>query len=144
MTPPGPAKVRPRGARRVGLSLAELTAAAAATADPILARELARLTAPPPPPEPPPAGLATPELLARLPGRLDLVMAAARRLCVEVGDEKPATLRTAELMARAVASRSVPAEALVDSWRQATGPRARHPGKVLVAAWKRAGAPGRT
>jgi hypothetical protein len=142
MTPPGPAKVRPRGARRIGLSLAELAAAAGATNDPILARELARLTAPAPPPEPPPAELATPELLARLPGRHDLVMAAARRLCVEVGDEKPATLRTAEVMARSVAGRSVPASALVNCWRQATGPRARHGGKVLVAAWRRAVAGG--
>jgi hypothetical protein len=109
----------------------------ATTGDPVLAAELARLAAPPPPPEPQPATLTTPELLGRLSGRFDLVMAAARRLCVEVGDEKPATLRTAEGMARAVASRAVPADALVACWKQARGPKARHSGKVLVAAWRR-------
>jgi hypothetical protein len=64
-------------------------------------------------------------------------MAAARRLCVETGDEKAATLRMFEGMCRAVATRLVPAEVLAGCWRQATGPKAKHRGKVLVAAWKR-------
>jgi hypothetical protein len=121
----------------VGLAVAGLAAAVAATGDPILARELARLTAPRPSAEPPAGSLATAELLARLPGRYDLVMAAARRLCVETGDEKSATLRTFEGMARAVASRAVPAAVLADCRLQALGPRSREKGKVLVASWKR-------
>jgi hypothetical protein len=95
--------------------------------------------APAPPPDPPAQTLPTAELLARLPGRHDLIMAAAHRLCVETGDFKQATLRTAEGMARAVAARAAPAEVLVGCLRQATGPKAKHKGKVLVASWKREG-----
>jgi hypothetical protein len=128
-----PATPRP-APRRPSFSLAELAKVAD---DPIIARELAKLTAPAPPPEPDPRALPTVDLLARLPGRFDLVMVAARRLCVETRDEKPATLRTAEGMARAVASRTVPAEVLAGCYRQAMGPLARERGKVLVTAWKR-------
>jgi hypothetical protein len=121
------------------VSTAELEAVVAARPDPILAGELARRMAPAPPPEAPPEALATAELLRRLPGRFDLVMAAAWRLCRDTGDTKRATLRAAETMARAVAARAAPAEVLVGCLRQATGPLARHPGKVLIAAWKREG-----
>jgi hypothetical protein len=105
--------------------------------DPILAAELARKTAPPPPAEPPPATVPTAELLAALPGRHDLIMVVARRLCEETGDYKVATQRTFEQMAEAVATRVVPATILVSCWRQALGPKAAHKGKVLVAAWQR-------
>ena len=108
-----------------------------ATADPILAAELARRTAPPAPPAPPPGTLPTAELLATLPGRHDLIMVVARRLGEETGDFRLASLRTFEMMAAAVARRSVPAAVLIDCWRQGMGPRAGHKGKVLVAAWKR-------
>ena len=108
-----------------------------ATADPILAAELARRTAPPPPPEPPPGTLPTAELLALLPGRHDLIMVVARRLSEETGDFQLASLRTFEMMAASVARRSVPASVLLDCWRQGMGPQAVHKGKVLVAAWKR-------
>jgi len=138
-TPP-PAAAAPRsGARRpgLGLDLAELAQVVGATADPILAAELARRTAPPAPPEPPPRTLPTAELLATLPGRHDLIMVVARRLSEETGDFQLASLRTFEKMAAAVAWRSVPASVLIDCWRQGMGPRAGHKGKVLVAAWKR-------
>jgi hypothetical protein len=121
----------------LGLDLAELIKVVGETGDPILAAELARRTAPPAPPEPAPETLATADLLDRLPGRYDLIMAAARRLSVETGDFKDPSLRAFERMAEAVARRTVPAPVLVDCWRQATGPKAEHKGKVLVAAWKR-------
>ena len=105
--------------------------------DPILAAELARRTAPPSPPEPPPATVPTAELVTALPGRHDLIMAAARRLCEETGDFQVASQRTFEKMAESVATRSVPAAVLQSCWRQAMGPTAAHKGKVLVAAWKR-------
>ena len=138
-TPP-PAPAAPRsGARRagLGLGLAELARVVGATADPILAAELARRTAPPPPPEPPPQTLPTAELVALLPGRHDLIMVVARRLSEETGDFQLASQRTFEMMAASVARRSVPASVLLDCWRQGMGPQAVHKGKVLVAAWKR-------
>ena len=138
-TPP-PAAATPRsGARRagLGLDLAELAQVVGATADPILAAELARRTAPPAPPEPPPQTLATAELLTLLPGRHDLIMVVARRLSEETGDFQLASLRTFEMMASSVARRLVPASVLLDCWRQGMGPQAGHKGKVLVAAWKR-------
>jgi hypothetical protein len=64
-------------------------------------------------------------------------MPAARALCAAVGDGKAATFRACQAMARAVAVRDTPAEVLADCLRQATGPAARHSGKVLVTAWKR-------
>ena len=138
-TPP-PAPSAPRSAARragLGLDLAELARVVGATADPILAAELARRTAPPPPPEPPPQTLPTAELVALLPGRHDLIMVVARRLSEETGDFQLASQRTFEMMAGAVARRSVPASVLLDCWRQGMGPQAVHKGKVLVAAWKR-------
>ena len=137
-TPPRPSAPRPAARRPgLGLDLAELARVVGETADPILAAELARRTAPPAPPEPPPRTLPTAELLAALPGRHDLIMAVARRLSEETGDFQPASLRTFETMAEAVARRSVPAAVLIDCRRQALGPQAGHKGKVLVAAWKR-------
>jgi len=121
---------------RLGFNLEELTRVAADTADPILAAEIARRTAPPPP-EPPPVTIPTVALLEMLPGRHDLIMAVARRLCEETGDFNVATQRTFEKMAEAVATRSVPSAVLIDCWRQGTGPKSEHKGKVLVAAWKR-------
>ncbi|MBV8266993.1 MAG: hypothetical protein JO252_11750, partial [Planctomycetaceae bacterium] len=133
--PPRPPAPRPAARRPVpGLDLAELARVVGETADPILAAELARRTAPP---APPPGTLPTAELLATLPGRHDLIMAAARRLSEETGDFQVASLRTFETMAEAVARRSVPAAVLIDCRRQALGPQAGHKGKVLVAAWKR-------
>lgn len=67
--------------------------------------------------EPGPDTLPTAELLARLPGRHDLLMAAARRLCVETGDEKSATLNAFASMARAVIRGAVPSVVLTDCWR---------------------------
>ena len=121
----------------LGLDLAELAKVVGETADPILAAELARRTAPPGPPEPPPRALPTAELFEMLPGRHDLIMIAARRLSEETGDYKATSLRTFERMAEAVATRSVPPSVLIDCWRQGLGPQAEHTGKVLVAAWKR-------
>jgi hypothetical protein len=123
--------------KKLGLDLAELASIVGATADPILAAELARRTAPPPPAEPPPALVPTAELLTALPGRHDLIMVAARRLCEETGDYKSASQRTFEKMAEAVATRAVPATVLINCWRQGMGPQAEHRGKVLVAAWQR-------
>jgi hypothetical protein len=120
---------------RLGLTLEELTKVAGD--DPILAAELARRTAPPPPPESPPATVPTTELFEMLPGRHDLIMTAARRLCEETGDFKVASQRTFELMATSVATRAVPAAVLISCWRQGTGPKAEHKGKVLVSAWMR-------
>ena len=71
---------------------------------------------------------------------LDLIRGlglTAGRLCVETRDEKLATLRTLEGMARAVATRAVKASVLASCFRQAMGPMAKERGKVLVAAWKR-------
>ena len=137
---PPPAASAPRPAARrpgLGLDLAELAKVVGETADPILAAELARRTAPPGPPEPPPRALPTVELFAKLPGRHDLIMIVARRLSEETGDFQVASLRTFERMAEAVATRSVPPEVLIDCWRQGMGPKSEHKGKVLVAAWKR-------
>ncbi|MBV8607737.1 MAG: helix-turn-helix domain-containing protein [Singulisphaera sp.] len=135
--PPSPAN-DPRTRRpRLGLGLTLEELAKVAGDDPILAAELARRTAPPAPPEPPPAAVPTAELLAKLPGRHDLIMIAARRLSEETGDFKVASLRTFEKMAEAVATRSVPPEVLIGCWRQGVGPKSEHKGKVLVAAWKR-------
>jgi len=136
---PEPAPGRPR--RKSGLDVAELTQVVARTGDPILAAELARRLAPPPRPETPPETWATADLLARLPGRHDLTFAAARRLSALTGEFQPASLRAFEAMARAVAARTVAADDLADCVRQARGPQARHPGKVLVAAWKRVAPP---
>jgi hypothetical protein len=66
-----------------------------------------------------------------------LIMIAARRLSEETADYKAASLRMFELMAEAVATRSVPPAVLIDCWRQGMGPKSEHKGKVLVAAWKR-------
>ena len=81
----------------------------------------------------------TAELFAKLPGRHDLIMIAARRLSEETGDYKAASLRTFERMAEAVATRSVPPSVLLECWRQGLGPKSEHKGKVVVAAWKRGG-----
>ena len=132
--PPAP-MVPARRRSRLGLSLEEL--ATVAGDDPILAAELARRTAPPAPPEPPPQTLPTVELFELLPGRHDLIMVAARRLSEETGDFQVASLWTFEKMAEAVATRLVPSAVLIDCWRQGTGPKAEHKGKMLVAAWKR-------
>ncbi|MBV8316025.1 MAG: helix-turn-helix domain-containing protein, partial [Planctomycetaceae bacterium] len=130
---PAPRLAEPRR-RRLGLDLAELARVVGETADPILIAELTRRTAPPGPPEPPPVTLPTLALFERLPGRHDLIMAVARRLCEETGDFQVASQRTFEQMAEAVATRSVPAAVLLSCWRQAMGPTAAHKGKVLVAA----------
>ena len=136
--PQDPARPRPVPRRKnLGLDLAELAKVVGETADPILAAELARRTAPPAPPEPPPQILPTAELFELLPGRHDLIMIAARRLSEETGDFKVASQRTFEQMAMAVATRAVPAAVLIDCWRQGMGPKSEHKGKVLVAAWKR-------
>ena len=132
-TPPVPRP--PFQRKKLGLDPAEL--AKVAGDDPILAAELARRTAPPAPPEPPPVAVPTAELFELLPGRHDLIMAAARRLCEETNDFKVASQRTFEQMAMAVATRAVPAAVLISCWRQGMGPKSEHKGKVLVAAWKR-------
>ena len=129
--PPAHRRQRPR----LGLTLEEL--ASVAGDDPILAAELARRTAPPKSAEPPPATVPTAELFEALPGRHDLIMIAARRLCEETNDFKPASQRTFEKMAEAVATRAVPPAVLLDCWCQGMGPKSEHKGKVLVAAWKR-------
>jgi hypothetical protein len=135
VAPPAPAPEP----RRRGLDVTELAEVVARTGDPILAAELVRRTAPPPAPEPPAASLATPELLGRLPGRHDLVVPAAGRLCLATGDHGAVTFKAFEKMARAVASRAASAGVLASCLAQATGPAARHRGKVLVAAWRREG-----
>ena len=133
--PTSPATNPQRRRPRLGLTLEEL--AGVAGDDPILAAELARRTAPPAPAAPPPAIIPTLELFELLPGRHDLIMAAARRLCEETNDFKVASQRTFEQMAMAVATRAVPAAVLISCWRQGMGPKSEHKGKVLVAAWKR-------
>src|SRR5205807_703541 len=76
----------------------------------------------------------------RLPGRRDLVIPAARKLCPAADDTSPETFRTVTRMAEAIARRGVPVGALADCLRRATGPAARDAGKVLAASWKRSGA----
>jgi hypothetical protein len=111
--------------------------------DRICLGEARRLLAPPPPPEPPPSSLSTAELLAGLPGRPDRVAAATRRLCEELGDDRPASWTFFKRAVEAVATRAAGPGVLLDCLRQATGPKAVHGGKVFVAAWKReAGTPG--
>ncbi len=134
-TPTPPSTLPPPRRKPLGLNPAELATVAGATADRILAAEVARRSAPPPPPEPPPQSLPTPELLARLPGRHDLIAAAAHRLAVDTVDLK--SWGYYQRAAFAVASRSCPAEALLTCWRQATGPSARSRGAVFATAWKR-------
>jgi hypothetical protein len=132
---------RPRRFAMLGReALAEL---AARTGDPILLGELLKVSGPRPAPEPDPWSLPLADLIPRLPGRHDLVMPAARKLCLAVDDTAAATLRAAAKMAEAVARREVTAASLSDCLRQATGPQARHRGKVLVASWKRCSAAGR-
>ena len=111
------------------------------TADPILAAELARRTAPPAPPEPPPQTLPTVELFELLPGRHDLIMVAARRLSEETGDFKVASLRTFEQMAEAVATRAVPAAVLsiagVRGWVRSRSTRGRCWWRPGSGRWRR-------
>jgi hypothetical protein len=119
------------------MSLAELVSVVGETADPILAAELARRTAPPAPPEPSPGSLATAELLAGMPGRHDLIASATQRLCMDMGDFKPASWSFFRNAVEAVVTRSVSPEVLLDCLRQALGPKAKSPGKVFVVAWRR-------
>jgi hypothetical protein len=121
----------------LGLDLAELIKVVGETNDPILAKELARRTAPPAPPEPPPQALTTHELFAKLPGRHDLISEATRRLAEETGDFKPASWSFYQRAVEAVVTRSTLPGVLFDCHRQATGPKAKDPGKVFVVAWKR-------
>ena len=107
-TPPSPANDHRTRRPRLGLGLTLEELAKVAGDDPILVAELTRRTAPPAPPEPPPVAVPTAELLAKHPGRRDLIMVAARRLSEETGDFQVASLRTFEKMAEAVATRSVP------------------------------------
>ena len=132
-----------RPSRKGGLTLEELVSVVKATADPILAAELARRTAPPAPAAPEPSTMATPDLLSTLPGRHDLAAAATRRLCEETGDHRTATWSFFRKAVLAVVQREVGPDVLLGCLRQATGPRTRHRGKVFVSAWKREGvAPG--
>ncbi len=135
-SPPSPRRIGTRR-RGLGLSLAELAAVASASGDPILARELAKRTAPPPPPEPPPQALPTGELFGKLPGRHDLIAAATQRLCADLGDFKPASWSFFRKAVEAVVRRSVAVAVLLSCHRQATGPKAECPGKVFVTCWKR-------
>jgi hypothetical protein len=127
----------PRARHAWSLGESDLAATAARTGDPILLAELLKARAPKPAPAPSPLRLPLSELLAGLPGNPGWVEIAARALCVAVDDHGPATFKTCAAMTRAVAAREVAAAVLADCLRQATGPHARHPGKVLVAAWKR-------
>ena len=136
--PPSPPPAASTSRRKsLGLTLEELVQVVGATADPILAAELARRTASPAPPEPAPQALPTAELLAQLPGRHDLIAAATRRLAEETGDFKPASWSFFRKAVESVATRAVPPEILMDCRRQATGPKAKDPGKVFVVSWKR-------
>jgi hypothetical protein len=133
--PPAP---RPGSRRKgLGLDLAELASIVGATADPILAAELARRTAPLGPPEPPPQALPTAELFELLPGRHDLIAAATQRLAVELGDFKVVSWKFFQQAVLAVVTRSVPPEVLLDCHRQATSPAAKNRGSVFVVAWQR-------
>ncbi|MBV8555397.1 MAG: helix-turn-helix domain-containing protein [Planctomycetaceae bacterium] len=138
--PSPPAASAPRSAARrpsLGLDLAELARVVGETADPILAAELARRTAPPPPPEPPPGTLPTAELFELLPGRHDLIAAATQRLAAELGDFKVVSWKFFQQAVQAVVTRSVPPEVLLDCHRQATSPAAKNRGSVFVVAWQR-------
>ena len=133
--PPAP---RPASRRKgLGLDLAELAIIVGETADPILAAELARRTAPPGPPEPPPQTLPTAELFEMLPGRHDLIAAATQRLAAELGDFKVVSWKFFQQAVLAVVTRSVPPEVLLDCHRQATSPAAKNRGSVFVVAWQR-------
>jgi hypothetical protein len=123
--------------KRLGLTLEELIKVVGETADPILAAELARRTAPPAPPEPPPQALPTADLLAKLPGRHDLIAASTQRLAEETGDFKAASWSFFRKAVEAVVTRMVPLEVLLDCRRQATGPQAKNRGSVFVVSWKR-------
>jgi hypothetical protein len=70
-------------------------------------------------------------------------MPVARKLTLALDDTAAATLRTLTHAAEAVARRELDSGALADCLRQATSPEARHRGKVMVAALKRARAGGR-
>jgi hypothetical protein len=136
-----------RAAPDPGASLArrikELEGATDAYRDPAIRAEIdllnAALRGAAAPPEPPPRSLTTAELLAKLPGRHDLVVPAAGRLCEETGDLKGVTWQFFARAAAVVAARSVGPRVLPDCLAQAKGPKAGHAGKVFVAAWKRAG-----
>ena len=106
-----------------------------ATGDRICTEEARRLLGPPRPAEPPPWSLPTAELLLGLPGRPELVAAAAGRLAVELGDVR--SFNYYRSVAELVCARRQPAEVLVSAWRQATGPKASRPGAVFATAWKR-------
>jgi hypothetical protein len=111
----------------------------AQTGDPILAAELARLSRPPAPAEAAAHTLDTGALLAKLPGRHDLIGPASSRLCTEFHDHNNATWSFCRKAVESVVSRSVSAAVLLDCHRQATSDKARDRGKVFVAAWKREG-----
>ena len=123
--------------KKLGLDLAELASIVGATADPILAAELAKRTSLPAPAEPPPQTLPTTELFKLLPGRHDLIAAATHRLAVELGDFKSVSWKFFQQAVLAVVTRSVPPEVLLDCHRQATSPTAKNRGSVFVVAWQR-------
>jgi hypothetical protein len=103
--------------------------------DRICLGEARRLLAPPPPADPPPWSLPTAELLEGLPGRPDRVSAAAGRLAAELKD--PSSFNFYHAVAAAVCTRRHPASALVSAWRQGRSPKAKRPGAVFAAVWKR-------
>lgn len=106
-----------------------------ASGDSILLNEARRLLAPARPPEPPASALPTPELLASLPGRHDRIAPVAGRLAEDLGDL--GSYQYYQTLAAAVSSRQQPAEALVSAWQQGMNPKAKRPGAVFTAVWKR-------
>jgi hypothetical protein len=114
----------------------ELAIAADRTADPILAREVARRANPAPRPVAAPAPASTAELLTRLREAPQHPAAAAELLAREFADRKswPGFLARCQ---EAWDGRRSPEE-LAEAYRLASAPGARNPGAVFMSALRRA------
>jgi hypothetical protein len=106
-----------------------------ASGDRVLLAEARKLLTPPRPRPTPPATL--PELLSRVTEDPAFVPMAAHALADEFGDQKSVAGFKARLEEAWRGER--PAEALVDAFRQASGPKARNPGAVFMHALRRPG-----
>jgi hypothetical protein len=97
------------------------------------------LSAPPPASIPPPA--STREMIERLPGGDPaLVPSAAEALCRDFGDARDRQLWPAlRSLTEQVWRRELPAEDVVDAYRQAMGPRSRVRGAVFTKALRNLG-----
>lgn len=103
--------------------------------DPALRREAERILRPKPKPPAPPPPQSAVELLARIREQPSFPAQAAELLARDLDDRK--SWGGFHAMARRAWEGSIPAEALVEAYKQATGGKARNPGAVFMTVVKR-------